>query len=240
MKRRFLPDEGSVRRRGIRRLRRVPALPLLCLALGILVSCEESLPPYEPPTNVLGFVAGSVVPAEVQYWHPWWLTPKQIPSYTQMVRFHSSNMAIRVSLRNEDEETLQDKANVHGNVTFDYPLVDTVTHSIYAPSAMCVIHPLDVYTGLVTVDPGESLWVDVWWDYRLSNKVPVFINSAYTDEISWTYLLGKWGFWTIRTHQPMMFYVRIRLQIFDAAAPVQVDSLPVTIRFVGIIGPEPP
>ncbi len=118
-------------------------LHFAAVSLFFSLSCDESLPPRQDPSDLFGLAVWSYY------------------NYTPI----ANNIVIHAALVNNFDETLNGPADISGSflvtserdssVHATVPMLATnIIHATYAPG-----------TGILTVDPGDSVVLETAWDF---------------------------------------------------------------------------
>jgi hypothetical protein len=116
----------------------------LAMALAVSMSCDESLPPYQNPSNVL---EGKV---RAQY----------------VLSFSENSMHVFFTVTNVYEETFQGQAPLTGTLVVTSkrnPQVQKTFH--LTANNISYAASYDKATGVLTIDPGDSVVFSSTWDF---------------------------------------------------------------------------
>jgi hypothetical protein len=116
---------------------------LSCVALGIFASCQESLPPYNDPADVLkGSVRGRYV-------------------------FSATANAVRFDFTvvNTFDETFQDRGILRGEIVLTLRRKPTVHKALSLGPSNLTEGNFVFSTQVLTMDPGDTIRLTATWDY---------------------------------------------------------------------------
>ncbi len=137
-------DEEPARRAGVRTGRWL--LPATAGLLSFFFACQESLPPRNDPGSPFdGIIRTTYVYAP-----------------------NENDVHFTVGLVNTFDETLQDTADLHGKLMLTMLRRPTVTRvlDLSVDSLLPYQRAYDPSTHLLTLDPGDTLWLRARWDMR--------------------------------------------------------------------------
>jgi hypothetical protein len=116
----------------------------LAAALAISMSCDESLPPYQNPSNVL---EGN---AKAEY----------VLSYAE------NSMHVSFTVKNVYEETFQDQAPLNGTLVMTSKRDSTVQKTFHlTPDNITYAANYSKETRILTLDPGDSVVLSSTWNF---------------------------------------------------------------------------
>ncbi len=174
---------------------------LLLLAAGLNLSCDESVPAYVQPENILVSTISFDAPETVSvYYDP-------VPKLYAL----NDRMNFQVSVKNEFDDLLQGEAKVEGRIT--------VQSFSEAPRLMLVtltkgeLRNPPVFQGKIAVAPTKSADFSVlWYPMSVDKKMPF-------DGLSFTMIDGE------RLYGPIKFQAYAVTQIFERLQPVRSNVL---------------
>ena len=196
------------------------AVVLLSLAL-FLSSCEDPLPPYVPPPDPL---SGQVAfPRDLLVTYTI-LAPDPVLIVGELT---PSTYAVKVGLTNTYEETLQDYADIAGTVELSWAR-DSMVKAIIPLSIGDGNGGLfDPITGMLTIDPGKTLWLKASWNFRLDDGTYAFTRVPFHME--------NFGAGLVRVHDPMVMMIRTNVRVFAKVSTIRLEICAVTLWFRQII-----
>lgn len=123
-----------------------PFHPIL-VVLVFSLSCEESLPPRQDPTDLFKVQLSSTY------------------LYTQL----SNSVIVNVTAINQFDETISDHADISGSIIVTSAR-DSSVHKTYPVSSANLIHgDYDAIKGILTINPGDSVVFQIYWDFTDDN-----------------------------------------------------------------------
>jgi hypothetical protein len=122
---------------------RVSFIHVLLFIVIFLLSCDESLPPRQNPTDLFS--------AQVQAYY----------NYTST----ANNVVINLQAVNNFDETLYDLAGVGGSVVITSARDSSVHKTIPLTLANLIRGNYNPVKGTLTIDPGDTVVVQVVWDF---------------------------------------------------------------------------
>jgi hypothetical protein len=90
----------------------------------------------------------------------------------------------------------------------------------------------DENSKIITMDPGQTFWLKVFWNYRLDDRTWVFTKLKVISEVP---VSGAFA----RTHAPTEFSVRASVQLFPKFAPARSLAKQFILSMQGRISPPP-
>ncbi len=170
-----------------------PLVGLILLSL-ISLSCNESLPSYAPPATVFeGTLRGVTIQTKV-----------------------SDYVGVYFTVKNIYHETLQSHGMLSGMLEITFPPVPSFHKTVLLDSSFFV-NPqnLNMRTGVVTVDPGDSLAFVFRWDLYDDNGVflPDLVQLKADPNCP-----------TIRRADPLTLVFNCSFQVFDTYGQVRTES----------------
>lgn len=203
---------------------------LFCASLTAAAGsgCNESLPLHSPPADVLtGTVKGVNGPQDTVRYR---MKEFNNPNLTE-VSLSTPPFSIEITLVNIYEETIQDLADVQGVMELEW--IDKIQYSASIPltASGIVGGQYDPVTGLITLNPGESISIRVFWNYKLTTNEWAFTKQQ-ADESEWVNTRGDF----YRYHYPMRFRSRVRIKLFRSLSFLQIVSADeVVVNFQGFV-----
>ena len=190
--------------------------------------CNESLPVYNAPANILSAVVSPVnfVSDTVRYR----MMDENNPSLVS-VRLFSPKFGIDVKIVNIYSETIQDDADIQG--TLELTWIDKVEMKASIPlsSSGIIGGQYDPVTHLITLNPGETVTIRVYWDYHFTNTEWAFMHLPYSDGPSYWY--GPYQMAFERFHNPLNLHANVKVKVFRSLSFVDAaikDVIPVFFK----------
>lgn len=191
---------------------------LSCIAL-ITLSCNESLPAYNPPENVLRVSISSLT------------TPTDTIRYTMIdnnnpnlvaVSLNSPFNGYEISIVNLYEETIQDNMEIEGTVELswvDKPELKTI---LKISNTSFYDGNLDPVTGLLTLNPTDTVHLRIFWNFKLATDDWAFSQIQYIDGPM--YNAGSNKFVADRFHQTMLLHGTVKVKLFKSLSFVEAQT----------------
>lgn len=136
---------------------------ILMVLLVFAVSCDESLPPRQDPSAVF------VVQARPVYY------------YAQT----ANSMLVELCFINNFDETLSDRLDLNGTMVITSKR-DTSVHKTFTIANQNLVYGSYVpSTGILTVDPGDSIVFGAMWDFTddYGRQVPSILFQYHVDPL---------------------------------------------------------
>ncbi len=206
------------------------ALPFIVILLSSLTffHCNESLPVYTAPPDVLrASVTAINSPTDTVNYR---MFDENNPNLAA-VRILTPPFGFEVNVTNIYSETIQDDADVQG--TLELTWVDKTENKASIPLQLTGItgSQYDPATNLITLNPGDSLKLRTYWDFKLITKDWAFTKQQAVDG---PWINGNGNFY--RFHLPMEFRARISVKIFRSLSFTEtISQNTVTVNFKGLI-----
>jgi len=116
---------------------------LACVTVVFSISCDEALPPRTNPSNLI------VVTLQPSY------------VYSQF----ENDVIINLTAINKFDETMSDRIGIAGTIVVTSDR-DTSVHKTYQLSSTNLVHGnFNAFTGTLTIDPGDSVVLQVRWNF---------------------------------------------------------------------------
>lgn len=185
-----------------------------------LWSCNESLPVYTPPENVL---KASIVALN---------TPTDTVRYS-MLDDNNPNL-VRVTLNspfngyeivfvNTYEETIQDDMEIDGTCELAWVEKPELKAMMTLSNTSFYSGDLDPATGMLTINPGDTVRLRVFWNFRLTTNDWAFSQVRYIDGPA--YSTGPMQVQSDRLHSAMLLQAKIKIKLFRSLSFVEATSL---------------
>ena len=190
-------------------------------------SCNESLPEYEIPTGFLVVDVRHSGDDSIRYVSSDSNNPDRASATFQQLT------SFQLLVVNTFDETIQEAADIKGSVEVTIPSLPQFKQIIpVANTAIKSSHIDD--NGIVTMDPGDTITLTVFWNYRMNDTTWAF-TKAGIESYSQVYSEGPfvWYYWLY--HSPLQFNVTGSVQLFRSIAPSVSREKTFTIKFTGKI-----
>jgi hypothetical protein len=200
-------------------MKNAAVLFLFCSTFFGLWGCNESLPLYTPPENVLS--------AEIIPLNP----PTDTVRYTMLdnnnpnlirVTLNSPFHGYEIAIVNNYEETIQDYMEIEGNIVLawsDKPELRTI---ISMTNTSFYDGDYDPVTGLLTINPGDTVRLRVYWNFKLSTDDWAF--SQLRSDDSPAYFNGPLSSAMDRIHVTMGLQAEVRVKLYRSLSFVDTRS----------------
>jgi len=213
-----------------RRKLNIESFLLKCIIIQSVViqfSCEDPLPPYVNPGNILNATVNFVYEPLVIYRYV------DFNYFLPTLRYSTPSFIINIGVINKFDETLQDNIYIDGKVEIwisDRP-DDKVTITINEYSINSSL--VDPQTNILTLNPEDTLWLRVNWGYALDDGMPAFTRMQYIE----SHIPNSSS---LRHFHPEVFFTsRATVQIFKGVTPVRSTEKKFLLSFQGTIAPPP-
>ncbi len=200
----------------------------IILASLYFVSCNESLPVYIPPSDIFG---ASVRPLNaltdtVRYS----MRDDNNPNLVRVTLITPFN-GYEIAIVNRYEETIQDKMEIEGTVDLLWAEKPDLNAVLTLSNTSIYDGDLDPVTGLLTVNPGDTIRLRVFWNFRLTTNDWAFTQVRYTDGPA--YSIGPMQVVSDRFHQTMLLNAVVKVKIFRSLSFIEAhtkESIPVLFK----------
>jgi hypothetical protein len=191
-------------------------------------ACNESLPVYTPPENVLitEIIPLNAVTDSVRYTMRDDNNPNLV-RVTLTTPFHGYEIAIV----NNYEETIQDDLEIEGNLELAWEEKPELKAVIPITNTSFYDGDLDPVTGLVTINPGDTIRLRVYWDFRLTTSVWAFTQIQYTDGPA--VVVGPMQVISDRFHKAMLLKATVKVKVLRSLSFIETtkdESIPVIFK----------
>ena len=183
---------------------------LLVAAVGI--SCDDSLPVYEAPTDFLRVNIQNLSPPEVSYTYI--ENGNDISLLNVIVTSAAQSFSINVV--NTFDETLQDVPDVSGELEISSLDLPSLKATIPVTVTNLSGSQYNAATKILTLDPGDTLKMRCTWRYKTDDGKWAFEKAdvASESEIDPDNPPYRGSF--ERTHVPMNFSMTAHIRLFPA------------------------
>jgi hypothetical protein len=188
--------------------------------------CKETLPVYQEPPKVVECRLSDIAPSSINYGY--------VDSNNPVNIYLSSQSAqIILTATNVYDETIQDNALVTGQIEIQHATKPGIYRKIsFSRGNLINNGQFDPYTGLLTIDPGKNVQIQVFWDYKDSSGTYVFLGLPIETETDYRNYF-------IRDHTPAPFIMKATIQLYSRLAPVRSSEFEMILHFVGRISYAP-
>ncbi|MFA6542550.1 MAG: hypothetical protein WCT99_13200 [Bacteroidota bacterium] len=195
---------------AVRRL--LPSCALF-FVLGTIAGCEDVLPVYQEPENILSAHIGGIDSVNVNV---------RLGFYDENILLSQDPFPYRYYVSNDYDETIQNSATIAGKVeiwpTSDPTAKGTTNISL---SDLSATQSYNSATGMLTIDPNEMLWFTGTMTIKLDNG---FLLTKYAHEQSRTIVWQNSSNYYDIYYSPLSVTIRVSVQLYDKIAPVVADS----------------
>ena len=202
-----------------------------CILLIAEAGCNESLPAHDPPKNIL---IGWTVPVNgaedtVRYFKIDSNNPNLVA-----VTINSQQNAYDIYVVNTYEETIQDYADVNGKITLRWINKPSIHTELAVSNSSIYEGAYDSETNLLTIDPGDTLKIRAYWNFKFSDETWAFGQLKYVDGQQF-FVFSK-VFDNFRYHEPLYLSNSARIKIFRSLSDIDVSTKEqFEVNFVGRI-----
>ena len=202
-------------------VRLVVLIVVFCLAV-VNLSCNDSLPAYNAPTDFLRASARNISPPDVFY--------SYVEFYNDVdknpVNISSAPQTLFIDVVNTFDETLQDFPDVSGTLELTDPDVPNLIATIPLSVANLTGIQYNSTTRLLTLNPGDTLKLRCSWRYKGDDGKWVFGKSNVVSEN-----IGD-GVSDV-VHAPMTFAATAKLKLFASTNTVTSKEMRFQLVFHG-------
>jgi len=193
-------------------------------------SCEDLLPPYVGPDDLLSSTVEITTEPKIFYTHQDFNSPEY---WLPTLRFSSSSAIIRVVVRNTFDDPLEDVANIQGAVTIWWE--DKPEHRVSVPlyQTDLIYGEFNPATNSITLTPEDSLVFRTTWFFRDSESMPFFYHFPKVDRP----IPGRQTF--LREHQVERMRAQASITVFSGVNPSRSREFEFDLQFEGTITPPP-
>ncbi len=191
---------------------------ILCAIVSIVIvfGCNEILPEYSQPENLL---SAEVVPLNVASdTVSYYIIDNNNPNLV-FIRLDSPFNGYEIRIINTYEETIQDDADVTGTVELIWN--DQPKFSAEIPVTLPAVFSqhYDPSTGLITVNPGDTIVLRVYWNFRFTSGEWAFTKQGGTDGPSFFVAPKITAYY--RYHHPMYLTVKTKVKLFRSLSYIE-------------------
>ncbi len=205
---------------------------ILFFTLGLLSlfvnSCNDPLPTYTPPTNVL---SADVLPLNaIKDTVRYSMLDNNNPNLVK-ITLNSAFYGYEIKIVNMYEETIQDYFEVEGTLELSWKEKPELKSVIPITATSFYSGVLDPTSNLLTINPGDTVKLRVYWNFKLTTEDWAFTQVKSTD--SPVYSGGAFNFYFYRTHEPMLLTAKLKVKIFRGLSFVEkqsIDDFPVVFQ----------
>jgi len=196
----------------------------LLLPAFIFLSCDDLLPTYQKPENILEAGFTSIDTSLIKY--SGWLYQVPVYRYTE-----SSPYNFILQIRNRYTETIQSTADIQGKLEIwvaanpalkaTIPLTSSNALLLNSPA---IFNPV---TGILTLNPNQKLFLKTQWNFKMDDGH--WINEALPN-----YNQVVTGMFYTRYHDPAQMHIRLTVGVIKNTSPLVADTV-ITIRLQGSV-----
>lgn len=188
---------------------------VILIASFIFTSCEESLPEYKPPENIL--VASILVPAD-QSTYPLRVLEDYRTFPPKVTYSGSSTLMIRIRVKNIYDEVLEDSAKVGGYVRIQD--LNDEDNFVIQPIKYADVKPFPGKLGeIIRIRPNEQFDVDVECKYVNENGLHLWRNKDFIESPP--------GFVTYDT---IPLKIKAYLRLYKKLGPVITNEIVINLK----------
>jgi hypothetical protein len=219
-------------------MHRTTSLGVLFSAILFISGCKESLPVYTPPENILKAEMKFSVPADIEYIY----SKDRKYQYEIENRIILASAVLEIWVTNLYEETIQDKALALGYIEIRRPDNPLWYKKISFSRRDIASNGIIDSTGILTLNPGQSMMVLKYWDFKDSSGSYAFWKTAAQDTqgVLWTYPDGTDVHAIFRNHKPILLKVKATIQLFNHLGSIQTEDTDMNLHFFGKIKLDDP
>lgn len=184
------------------------AVCLLAAVLALAGGCDESLPTYAPPADILSVSVRplNAVSDTVRYT----MQDNNNPNLVR-VTMNSLSHGYEIMLVNRYEETIQDDLEIDGTLELAWREKPELTAVLPLSNTAFFDGGYDPSTRLLTINPGDTVRLRVYWNFRLATTEWAFTQTKYTDGPS--YFTGPLQSASDRIHAPMALAGTVKVKL---------------------------
>jgi hypothetical protein len=175
----------------------------------LFFSCNESLPVYNSPIDVLGVSIAPVYTATdtVRYT----MKDNNNPNLVT-VTLNSPIHGYEIAIVNAYEETIQDNLEIEGHLELVWEENPELKAVIPITNTSVYDGDLDPVTDLLTINPGDTVRLRIFWDFRLTTNDWAFTQIRYTEGLA--HYIGPFQIVSYRFHDPMLLKASVKVKVF--------------------------
>jgi hypothetical protein len=209
-------------------MKKAALLFLFCSTFIGIWGCNESLPVYTPPENVLKASIGALnTPIDTVRYSMLDDNNPNLVRVTLTSPFHGYELAIV----NNYEETIQDDLDVEGQLELAWVEKPELKAVIPITNTSFYDGDLDPVTGLLTINPGDTVRFRVYWNFRLTTTDWAFSQVHYTDGPA--VVVGPMQVFSDRFHKAMLLNATVKVKVFRSLSFIEAqtkESIPVLFK----------
>jgi hypothetical protein len=192
-----------------------------CLFLSFGIGCDDPLPVYTEPEKVVALTLYPEIIPEISYSHSDVNDVNIINVY-----FSPSRYRIDIEAKNIFEDVLQGDIDIQGKVTIWSDRDTSITSTINVTRSNLISVSM-VNGDILTIRVGQSVWLSVFWNYRLDNGKWVFTKLPATP--------GHIGNTPTLDYFPQIFKCKAQIRLFKKSSYFKSAVAETTIKFFGTI-----
>lgn len=201
-----------------------PYVLFLILVLAFFSGCEDLLPPYDNPSEMLQGSVRVTAEERIYYSHVDYNDPVLL---IRTLSYSSASAQIDIGVTNIFDETLEDVAAVSGTLEIFSEEHPEYKATINLNEQQLITPAITPGTNILMIHSGQTIWFRTTWRYRLDDGMPLFLYVDRVDE-------GQ-----KRKHSPVRMVARAIVRIFKDVNPVRTPDYAFPLVFEGTIIPPP-
>jgi len=140
-----------------------------------------------------------------------------------VVNLQSPFNGYEIRFVNVYDETIQDDLEIDG--TIELAWVDKPDLKAIVPISNTSFYggDLNPVTGLLTVNPGDTVRLRAFWNFKLTTNDWAFSHVQYTETLA--YYVGPFQFQSDRFHRAMDLRVTVRVKVFRSLSYIETQSV---------------
>jgi hypothetical protein len=193
------------------------------------VHCEDPLPAYVNPKDLLTATVTVVSDAKIVYTHG------DVNNVDDLrIAFSSNSFIINIGVKNTFDETLQDVASIDGKVELFLENQPDVKATLPIKDINVVGNFIDA-NNILTLDPDTTMWFKTSWKYKFDDGTWAFSRIKYSESQKPGARPGT----MLRVHDPAVLKVKANVRLFRAVNPARSKEISATLNFEGTVIPPP-
>ncbi|GEM_PF-1472363 len=177
---------------------------VLLPALALSLSCNESLPPYQDPTQVFSGV----------------LTPTYLFSNTL------NALGVQLVVTNVYDETFESRTQFEGSIEITHAIASQYKKTFFLSAANLIQGKYDPGSRTLTIDPGDSVRLGVQWNF-VDDRGRDLRQDLFTYRVDRTCSPDA-----RRISVEQSFVIRGRIKLFDRTEEISVGPIRFTLCHV--------
>ena len=174
------------------------------------------MPVYAPPENVLSteIIPLNAATDSVRYS----MVDNNNPNLAR-VTLTSPYHGYEIAIVNNYEETIQDDLEIEGHLELAWEEKPELKAVIPLTNTSFYDGDYDPATGLLTINPGDTVRLRAYWDFRLSGNVWAFTQLKHTDGPA--IVIGPFQVVADRFHVPMKLRVTVKIKLLRSISFIE-------------------